>query len=389
VSPEFRLFCLALRRPQCDTDRAKLRDAVAAAPIWDAVLEGARRHAVAPLLFAGLQDSAASVPTPIIAELRREAVTAARRSLVQAAALARLSRRFAEAGIDVLALKGVPLSLQLYGDPGLRSARDIDLLVDPAQADAAEALLADIGYNRVGNAFSGRRKRLYRQWFKEAEYVHPVDGALELHHRLTDLPELVPWDFASLWRERGEVSIGGVPVAVLGRKHLTLYLCAHGAEHVWERIRWLTDFAALLRESCSVDAALATADEAGLAAPMLQVVTLAHDWLGSPVGEPVLARARSDRRVARLNNILGHSYNDEAWRFVPRRGSWGALLRYSLWQRLYRLSIKPVWRYRLRLLRRELLSPADWVALPLPDRLFWFYPLIRPFGWLFRRSRSG
>ena len=70
---------------------------------------------------------------------------------------------------------------------------------------------------------------------------------------------------------------------------------------------------------------------------------------------------------------------------MPRRGSLAALLRYSVWQRLYRLSIKPVWRYRLRLLRRELISPADWAAVPLPARLFWLYPLIRPFGWLLRR----
>lgn len=386
TSPEFRLFCLALRRPQHDEDRAALHEPVAAAPRWDAVLDGARRHAVAPLLLAGLQSSGAAVPDPVIAELRREAVAAARASLVQAAALARLARRFAEAGIPVLALKGIPLSLLLYGEPGLRSARDIDLLVDPARADAAEALLAETGHSRVGPALSRRQRALYRRWFKEVEYAHPVHGRVELHHRLTDLPELVPWDFAALWRERDEIAVGGAAVPVLGCQHLACYLCAHGAEHAWQRLRWLTDLAALLRAPGALDAALASADEAGLAAPMLQAVELAHDWLALPVAEPVLARARADRRVARLNRLLAHSYAGTAWCEMPPRGSPAALMRYSLWQRLYRLSIKPLWRYRLRLLRREMLSPADWVALPLPDRLFWLYPLIRPFGWLWRRG---
>jgi hypothetical protein len=385
TSAEFRLFWLALRRPQRDEDAAALREAIATTPRWDTVLEGARRHGVAALLLAGLQDCGAAVPEPILAGLQRIAARTARRSLVQATALAELSRRFAEAGLPMLALKGVPLSLQLYGDLGLRSARDIDIIVDSANADAAETLLTKAGHSPVGGTFSGHQKQLYRRWFKEVKYTHPAHGLVELHHRLSDLPELMPWDFSTLWREHEEVPVRGVPVAVPGRRHLALYLCAHGAEHAWERLRWLTDIAALLRAPKSAEAALATADEAGLAAPMLQALTLAHDWLALPVAEPVLARARSDQRVARLDRILAHFYKDEAWHQMPRRGSPAALMRYSLWLRLYRMCIKPEWRYRLRRLRRDLLSPADWAAVPLPDRLFWLYPLIRPFGWLLRR----
>ena len=99
-----------------------------------------------------------------------------------------------------------------------------------------------------------------------------------------------------------------------------------------------------------------------------------------------LARAREDRRVARLDRLLAHSYAGAAWCLMPPRGSRSALLRYSLWLRLFRLCVKPEWRYRLRRMRRDLVSPADWVRLPLPDRLFWLYPLIRPFGWMLRRG---
>jgi hypothetical protein len=50
VAPEFRLFCLALRRPQRAEDAEALRATVAAAPDWAAVLAGARRHRVTPLV---------------------------------------------------------------------------------------------------------------------------------------------------------------------------------------------------------------------------------------------------------------------------------------------------------------------------------------------------
>lgn len=385
TTPEFRLFCLALSAPPEDREhRAALSRAIENSPRWDAVLNGARRHAVAPLLLAGLQGSGAAVPEAVIDELRREAHAAACLSLTQAAALTRLCRRFSELGLRVLVLKGIPLAQRLYSDLGLRSAKDIDLLVDPDDADAAAAMLIETGHRPI-ETFPGQSRTFHRLWFKETIYNHPDHGEIELHHRMTDLPELLPWDFATLWRTRDEVPLGDIAVPVLGRRHLACYLCAHAAEHAWMRLRWLTDLAALLREPGELEIALATAEDSGLDAPMLHAVTLAHDWLGLPVNEDILARAGADRRVRRLDRILAHSYAGEAWRLTPRRGSLAALLRNSLWQRLYRLSIKPVWRYRLRLLRRELVSPADWAAIPLPGRLFWLYPLIRPFGWLLRR----
>ena len=56
-----------------------------------------------------------------------------------------------------------------------------------------------------------------------------------------------------------------------------------------------------------------------------------------------------------------------------------------MWERLYRFSLKSDWRYRMSQLEREWFSPADRDVVPLPDRLSWLYPLIRPWGWLIRR----
>jgi hypothetical protein len=50
VAPEFRLFCLALRRARCAEDVEALRRALAAAPDWATIIAGARRHRVTPLV---------------------------------------------------------------------------------------------------------------------------------------------------------------------------------------------------------------------------------------------------------------------------------------------------------------------------------------------------
>jgi hypothetical protein len=390
VSREFRLFCLALRRPLQAADIATLRDELAAAPDWDCLVEGARRHRVAPLLLAGLLACQfPDLPTELVAELRREALVAAQRSLAQTAEIARLARLFGQSGIRMLALKGVVLSAQLYGDPALRNPRDIDLLVDPQEFGDAGALLIEAGYRRDGPILSPRQSAAYRRWIKEAEYVHPVTGIwVELHHRLSDNPLLIPCKFTELWREREEVEIAGIVVATLPRRHLPLYLCVHGAHHCWERLRWLVDLAAALHEPGATGAAIAAAEAEGLGPPMLHALILAHDWLGLPVDEPRLARARADRRVAHLHRILTHLYSGPAWCQTPQGGSFAGFLRYSLWLRLYNYSLKRDWRYWRHQAMRELITPADWEVVRLPDRLFWLFPLVRPIGWLVRRWRG-
>jgi hypothetical protein len=389
VTPEFRLFCLAARRPQRPEDSVALRAAAAAQPNWPAVVDGAHRHRLALLVLGGLEScGSADVPAGVVEELRRQTLAAVQRSLAQIAELTRLSQLFAPAGIRMLTLKGVVLSAQLEGNGGQRGARDLDLLIDPGQFAEAEAVLARAGYRSAEQGLSPRQDAVYRRWFKDLQFVAPGSGIpVELHHRLTDDPAVIPCDFAALWRDREEVRLGGAVFATLPRRHLALYLCAHGAGHGWERLRWLVDLAMALAAPGSVDAALQAAEAAGLEAAMLHAVMLAHDWLGLPVAEPQLGRARAAWRVARLDRILTHLYGGEAWHQMPRRGSLAALRRYSLWQRLYRLSLKSGWRYRGRQALREFLSPADWDTVRLPDRLFWAYPLVRPVGWLIRRTR--
>ena len=384
-APEFRLICLALRPTPSAEDRAALRAAVAAFPDWRVVLYGARRHAIAPVLLPALKRHADIVPRQVIAELHEQALAGAAQSLRQIAELRRLAELFADAGIRMLTLKGVVLSVQLYGDAGPRMPGDIDLLIDPERADDADALLIDTGYTRRVPALSPRQRIVYRRRFREITYDHPISGELDVHHRLSDYPSFTPWPFDVLWREREEVAVAGSPLATLPRRCLGLYLCVHGAEHVWDRLRWLVDLALLLRKPGEAAAALAAADGVGFGTAMLHALQLAHDWLGLDVAAGDLARARAEPRVARLDRVLSRSYAAGAWHGAVPRGSFAALWRYSVLLRLYRYSLQPNWRYRVDCLRAELISMGDWQAWRLPDALFWVYPVIRPFGWLVRR----
>ena len=58
--------------------------------------------------------------------------------------------------------------------------------------------------------------------------------------------------------------------------------------------------------------------------------------------------------------------------------------RMQLYHRINRYGLKSGWRYWAYQLASEAITPFDWVAFPLPDRLFGLYFLVRPVGWLIR-----
>ncbi len=390
LGPEFRLFCLALRQVHSADEMREMRGLMAAVEDWKIFVLAARRHRVAAVLLAGLKACGSPhLPADVVAELNRQSLANARRSLAQVAEVGRLSRLFADAGIRLLALKGVALSAQLYGAPARRVARDIDLLVDPDQFLRAQEVMVAAGYRPRPNLQSPRRYSAYLRSIKEVEFVHPATGGLvELHHRLTDNPNLLACEFAALWSEREAVSLydgDAGTVATLPRHRLPLYLCVHGAAHGWARLQWLMDFAAALPPAPRIDAAVEAAAAEGLKLPFLHALLLAQEWLGLPIESRYLAHSRDGAHIKRRKWLLGRLYSAADWHDLAPDGSWKRVLRCSLWERLYRFSLKSDWRYRASQMQRDWLSPADWDAVPLPEALSWLYPLVRPWGWLIRR----
>jgi hypothetical protein len=186
---------------------------------------------------------------------------------------------------------------------------------------------------------------------------------------------------------RDDFDLGNARRNAVSRRSAALPVRTWGGSCVGETLRWLVDLADAVR-AVGAEAALASARDTGLAPTLLHALLLAHDWLGLPVEPRLLAEASDDPVVVQLDRILARLYEGEAWHRIPRRDIPAALQRDRYWQLRYRLSLKLDRGYRARQIMRELVSPADWGTVALPDRLFFLYPLLRPIGWFFRRGRS-
>ena len=190
-------------------------------PDWAACAALAREHGLSPVLHERARALAAEWPLP------PEQAQALHANFLVAAVDGRGSleaaedalERLAEAGVEVVALKGLHLVAAVYESPALRRMQDIDLLVRPEQLEAARAALHAAGYadEDVDDPTLHHAARL----------VKPRTPPIELHHALS--PNRSPFRIdLEAFRERAvPITVGARPALGFCAEDLLLHLCLH------------------------------------------------------------------------------------------------------------------------------------------------------------------
>ncbi|WP_164913513.1 nucleotidyltransferase family protein [Sphingomonas sp. UV9] len=235
ISAEFAFVCACadpLHPPRTD-DRHDDLDG-------DRVAAIAHRHQIVPLVVEALKRCNRPIP-PALA-VRHDPLAPLR----SAREAIRLHTLLAADGIEPVFLKGSTLAMLAYGAIQRRQFSDIDLLVRPTDARRAARLLEEAGYRAPGGA-GDLPERVTRAMplAKDMAIRHPGNGQIvELHWRMTDAAYERPVrDHEAIqWVELAP----GAAIPTLATDALFAYICNHGAAHLWARLRWLADVAALL-----------------------------------------------------------------------------------------------------------------------------------------------
>lgn len=378
LSPEFRLLaaCSWVATSSPAKDQAeKIVSLCDECTDWGAFAALVNRHGTPALVYATLRKHADNCfPGDIMEKLKGQSEQVRRQALLHAAELVRLIRKFAGHGIEVLPLKGVMLSLQLFGDPGMRHSRDMDLMVKVEDLDRTDRLLEAEGYRRIfpGAGMTARQRRYLVSENYHFEYLHERLGLhLELHWRCELwTPELSE----KLWGGCRPVDWIGVRIKCPAEDALLLFLCDHGARHKWMRLKWLGDVAMLLSQRpAECDDLLDIARRLDLALVLAQTALLTHWLYGIRLSEPLrnlIIREKSAFALATeaLDAMLGA----DRYRFLNglRDMRYNARLKTTL--------------SRYTALKRLRISPTDFEEFPLPDSLFWLYYPLRPILWIKR-----
>lgn len=387
-SPEFRLAAACAMWPPSDHRHELIRTTAVGALDWVRFLRVCRRHGVVGLVQDGFMRAQPEIAREVAQEISAVATALLLGNLTMAAEAVRLQRLFDDAGITVLFLKGASLAARAYGDLGLRSSKDIDLLVTSAQVTLATKLLEDAGYRRFDppQDLSDSQLQLLMQIRKDIGLIHAESGCqVELHWRLFENP-LAMGDTSILAASRVVPLIKTAGLRTLGEEDLFAYLCVHGSLHSWNQLKWLADVGALLAAAGDdkVHQLYRAAETRHGARAAAQAMLLCHSILHVPLPRCLICSLGSKRMVPWLKATAlsaismgdGEKKSHDV-RFGTTRGS------------LARFLLNPSWRYWWAELRNLSMNQSDILAVPLPDGLRFLYPVFRLPLWAARQFRKN
>lgn len=210
-----------------------LADPGFAAEDWDMIARCAGQHRLRPLLYHRLRDSWADWAMPDALRVNWHAAykRAALRALDRQAVTVDVTRTLEAAGIAAAVLKGGALARH-YGSAALRPMRDIDVLVAPAEAELAFALLVKSGLVARAEVSGSVHVDYATHKHLEALWCPRRRVAVEVHTALVDQPrgrreDDVLLQVAALLAGRRSEDVGGHPVPVLGWAETMLHLIVH------------------------------------------------------------------------------------------------------------------------------------------------------------------
>jgi hypothetical protein len=149
------------------------------------------------------------------------------------AAAAEVFSALEQAGVDALLLKGRGLRTLLYEPGELWGYGDVDVLVAPSGVDAAERILAELGYSSegLGRGIDDVGGVMHGQPWSRAVRDVLDQTMVDLHWRLPGSRASAAVAWQALTARRTWVEVGGRSVAALDRCGQALHLAIHAAQH--------------------------------------------------------------------------------------------------------------------------------------------------------------
>lgn len=205
----------------------------------------ARRHRVQGLAWNALAPSADQLPEQARADLSAEARSIAATNLAIVAECHDLQALFERSNIPLLFIKGLTVGALAYRAPLLKMGWDIDLLSNPGDLQEAAKLLANHGYIvRIPRELAHLQS--WHASSKESVWSRDDSFHVELHTRLADNRRMIPGIDTHSPRQLVTVA-PDARLATLAEEELFAYLAVHGASSAWFRLKWISDFAALIQ----------------------------------------------------------------------------------------------------------------------------------------------
>lgn len=337
----FLLDCCA---PEGDSERQ--RRLQQRNPNWQLLFYLAEEHGVlSQLAVCVAKLEAGNVPAEILKNLQARYRAQLMFTLGMTSELFRLLELYRKADLETMMVKGPVLSVRAHGDPGLRQYVDLDLLVRHRDIENATILMEQAGYESDVAIEAIRAGKI------PGEYLFRKPGTkllVELHteHTFRYFPKPLPLE--KYFTNRTEVMVDGHGVPALSAEDEFVLICIHGAKHFWERLMWIADVAAMMKNARDLDwnKVRLSAKQVGAERMVNVAMRLSNDLLRAEIPEEMKALVANDKQAQRLSKEV------QTWLpaagfappSLPRRALFRVKMRGGLLAGLaylFRLSVSP------------------------------------------------
>ena len=341
VSSSEQKILLICARPRLDDDaREDLNRLLSSKLDWDYLMTAAQRHALLPLMHHHLSKSQIDLVPPAHAkQLKTVFQENVARNLVLMNELASITHSLQSSGVESFPFKGPVLGFIAYDDPGLRQSIDLDIVVRPTDVERARECLTTRGYS-LARRLNPRQTQFLISRQHNIQFARD-EGRLmvELHWRIA--PRLFAPGFGAedLWSKLKTINLKGLELKSVPVEELLMTLCVHGARHLWERLSWVTDVAALISATDEIrwTHLLAMAQRTQTERILLVGLQLAKQLLNAELPPEISQAIADDAMVAMLVETLTNricapeadkSFQKTFKYQLQMRSGWSARLRY-------------------------------------------------------------
>ncbi len=387
-STELDLLLLCARWPQRDEDRQLIRELCERPMDRQHFLLLAQHHRLVPLVSHSLHASIAGPRSPaldmLLHQLRQLSLANAHQALHSLAEMRRVVQELQARAIPVGVLKGLPLAQSVFGEIALRAAGDIDLLIDEGSILVADSVLRSLGYRGLFQLerFTPRQFAFYRAHWRDNAYRNPATSfEIDLHWRLFRNSKMPGADLCNTPSGQS-ISFGGFQVETLLWRENLLYLCVHGAFDGWLFLKSLADVGAQVRTMSEpeLDSLAILAEGYDVLPELSAALALVRHYLAMDHWSARLL-PESDLTVSHILRYADRTLVQGG--FLAERED----IPHSTTM-AFEFGLRSSLRYRCELLLRVLYRARMWQTFPLPDLLFYLYPLLSPVEWVLFRMRQ-
>jgi hypothetical protein len=217
---------------------------------WESLVNWALRFRVGGLFYREIKSR--NFPTELIPVDVRNRLREAYRNLATMNTslffdASKVLKSLADNQLPAIALKGLSLAKNIYGDIALRPISDMDLLLKEEDLVRAGRLLLTLGYKQYFPAWENMLKTFHHL----PPFRNKSGAMIELHRNIVTPDSPIKVDLDGLWERACLIRVDNIDVRAFSPEDLFLHLCIHACVHLQTGIDLipLCDLAGLIKTS--------------------------------------------------------------------------------------------------------------------------------------------